>query len=845
MGNENRMPEGTIVLYIDKNGERKNKFKNNFNILKNKQDFDNVNDAIKYLKTLKFEEVKIFVMDKLYKRFLLEFKDNAKNICVIPNIYILTENIKDIKQKFEKDENIKNLNNYYQYNEIINFDKIKDCLRNEIIPKKWIEVDDSKFTFEYIDSREKLVLPVYYKVLIDKASSNRNTLEKYTESLFAKYSKENKKIKELSDNIKTMHNIPIEILCKYFLRLYSIESDFYRDINKDLRADHIEYNLPFIQTIYEGLNLEALPLASDKTLYRGSTISKDEVKQIEKNIKEKRKDLPDFPGALAFCKSFLSFSKDKKIAEQFPFNMKDIKKDYFKVLYILEKDDKIEYNLLTHCDLENISDNNREKEVLFFPFSSFGIKSIDFIEKENRYVINLVYLGKFLKDYKISKENKLINSELKKKLASSGLVDPKKLENETNKKLEKEFKNEAIEIKKKIKQKHKQKPKPKSDKNIITAEIEIKEDENINKHIQIINSYENTITINKKQFKNINKPEEFKNENDIRNNIEIKINNKTIPLFYLHKFEKAGKYEIKYIFKKKLTRINHMFYECNDLKNIDFSEFNTEQVTNMSYMFYGCKSLNSLDLSYFSTENVAYIKNMFEGCSNMKSIDLSNFDTSCTADMNSLFKDCNKLSTLDLSNFKTKNVTDMQYMFQNCQSLSNLNMTFDTSNVADMSSMFDGCSQLKSLDISHFNVKKVTKMNYMFQNCKSLIVLKLPEIKTEHLTEVMGIFKGCEALSSINLSNLQTNNITNMSCMFQNCTNLTDLDLSIFDTKNVSNMECMFQSCVNLRYLNLMNFDDTSLACTNHMFNGCNSLEKENIQIKDGNKILNEIISKY
>ena len=99
------------------------------------------------------------------------------------------------------------------------------------------------------------------------------------------------------------------------------------------------------------------------------------------------------------------------------------------------------------------------------------------------------------------------------------MVDPKKLENETNKKLEEEFKNEVIEIKKKIKPKPKPKPKPRSDKNIITAEIEIKEDENINKHIQIINSYENTITINKKQFKNINKPEEFKNENDIRNNI--------------------------------------------------------------------------------------------------------------------------------------------------------------------------------------------------------------------------------------------------------------------------------------------------------------------------------------
>lgn len=75
MGNENRMPEGTIVLYIDKNGERKNKFKNNFNILKNKQDFDNVNDAIKYLKTLKFEDImlKIYYSKLGQIIFLLEY----------------------------------------------------------------------------------------------------------------------------------------------------------------------------------------------------------------------------------------------------------------------------------------------------------------------------------------------------------------------------------------------------------------------------------------------------------------------------------------------------------------------------------------------------------------------------------------------------------------------------------------------------------------------------------------------------------------------------------------------------------------------------------------------------
>ena len=45
-----------------------------------------------------------------------------------------------------------------------------------------------------------------------------------------------------------------------------------------------------------------------------------------------------------------------------------------KVLYILEKDDKIEYNLSTHGDIEDISCFPGEKEVLFFPFSAFEIK---------------------------------------------------------------------------------------------------------------------------------------------------------------------------------------------------------------------------------------------------------------------------------------------------------------------------------------------------------------------------------------------------------------------------------------------------------------------------------------
>ena len=61
------------------------------------------------------------------------------------------------------------------------------------------------------------------------------------------------------------------------------------------------------------------------------------------------------------------------------------------------------------------------------------------------------------------------------------------------------------------------------------------------------------------------------------------------------------------------------------LTNIDFSNFNTQNVVNMSSMFDGCKSLRSLDLSNFNTQNVVNMIRMFEGCESLRSLDLSNF----------------------------------------------------------------------------------------------------------------------------------------------------------------------------------------------------------------------------
>ena len=54
-----------------------------------------------------------------------------------------------------------------------------------------------------------------------------------------------------------------------------------------------------------------------------------------------------------------------------------------------------------------------------------------------------------------------------------------------------------------------------------------------------------------------------KNGNEIKENIEIRINGEKIEFSYKHKFGKEGKYKIEYLFKKCITRTTYMFSNCN------------------------------------------------------------------------------------------------------------------------------------------------------------------------------------------------------------------------------------------------------------------------------------------
>ena len=244
----------SILIWIDTNihnnqNTQYTKEIHKFKFLKIKV-FENIKEAINYIKEIKFEIIKIIISGELYSEFLNSLKEVIRDIFVAPKIIVFTNN----KEKFymlNKDYHNKE-NIFYTYGGVVTtFQEITKFLIDEIKPRKleknnaikflknenlqnnFIKSDGSEyiFEFEYIDYKEKLIFPLLYESLLENISLDN--LENYTALLFSTYSKNNLDIKRLLGQIESMQNIPIEILSKYFARLLSIDSEFYEDINKD------------------------------------------------------------------------------------------------------------------------------------------------------------------------------------------------------------------------------------------------------------------------------------------------------------------------------------------------------------------------------------------------------------------------------------------------------------------------------------------------------------------------------------------------------------------------------------------------------------------------------------
>ena len=209
-----------------------------------------VEESINKIKDIRFEETIIIISGNFYIKFIELFQKNIKDIYIIPKIIIFTEN----KEEFiNKNIDYKKIINHPFYNSggiKTNFDEINKFILNPICKKKILynKDDDKQLVFEYIDSKEKLLLPMFYKTLMEITPSDK--IEQFTESLCNKYYNKSKDLDILLNTLKSVSNIPIELLSKYYTRIYTEQdSHFYSDLNKDLRENKVNKYISYIKIL--------------------------------------------------------------------------------------------------------------------------------------------------------------------------------------------------------------------------------------------------------------------------------------------------------------------------------------------------------------------------------------------------------------------------------------------------------------------------------------------------------------------------------------------------------------------------------------------------------------------
>ena len=392
------------IFWVDDNinSEENQKYKkmiqNEFNniYLIGMRDIANINEIIK---EFKFEVYFIILKGKIFPYFIDYITNNS--IYNIPISIIFTRNKKELEEKIDIkykkyledkfynplgiSDNIGNLiQSIKHYINDLDYKINNIKLGNKFPPRDYIDC----YTFEYIliNNGYKLIFPYLYTKITKNIELSNKEIYQTNKNILMEYG-EVKQIKNLILPLLNIKNIPYYILGKFWGRIYTIECAFYRNLNNNLMKLENRYYNQYIQLFY--LGLKEFEYKGIQMLYRGTNISEDEIKKLFDFYKNKTITNNEFQSSyLIYSRAYLSFSTDKNISLQFIKDIGNKKKVLFQIDNNLNN--KIN-NKICNADLYNISFIQNEKEILFFPFSSFIIKDIKV--ENNIYYINLLYLG--------------------------------------------------------------------------------------------------------------------------------------------------------------------------------------------------------------------------------------------------------------------------------------------------------------------------------------------------------------------------------------------------------------------------------------------------------------------
>ena len=342
--------------------------------------------------------VYIIINDKLSEKFFSQYEKKIKQLGVVTANIIFCEKEPKTKNKYYNDPFFNPGKIVTDFSKVVEYLNIDECGFKDIL--KLNNTIDNSFKGKYYGSIFKQIngkqidIPIN---TINKIISHLPSEESI--SVFKKFIYKyglNKLSKVVNPTQEKKINIPLFIYPKFFMRLYGLNTPFYGDMNQYLsnREDDFGIYDTFVTILYYGLSQDVLISSDEFPFYRGGVISKKEFSIIEQ--KYKTKDI------FYSCKNFLSFSKCED--EAYNFIDLDCSNSLFPTLFIIENYEKIKgkensNSLMSNVEMRHYSTYASEKEVLFFPLSSFRITKLDdetYMNKKIK-IIKLNYVGILLK----------------------------------------------------------------------------------------------------------------------------------------------------------------------------------------------------------------------------------------------------------------------------------------------------------------------------------------------------------------------------------------------------------------------------------------------------------------
>lgn len=162
--------------------------------------------------------------------------------------------------------------------------------------------------------------------------------------------------------------------------------------------------------------------------------------------------------------------------------------------------------------------------------------------------------------------------------------------------------------------------------------------------------------------------------------------------------------------------ITDVFFGCEHLKSIDFTNFNFSEITTMENWFFGCNHLKTVIFpENMDCKNLTNLNRTFQ-ITSLKNIDLSHwqFDTTVPVSMEYIFAFCDHLEKIILPNVIFDNIGGLALDCFKLNSVSFAGGEFTEDGINQSVDSFGNCKNIELIDMSNFKTRYLKGLKEFF-----------------------------------------------------------------------------------------------------------------------------------